>query len=336
MTPPEFLYLLGLSVKKRYSLKHRKRLPFKVLSVGNLTFGGTGKTPATIALAREAGNRGLKPCVLTRGYKGKAKGPCLVSRGEGPLLNEYQAGDEAVLMAEKLQGVPVIKGRNRYEAGIFAIQNLFSQICDRNSEFIFILDDGYQHWGLLRDKDVLLIDSTNPFGNGRLPPLGPLREPVNSMNRADIIVITKNNQKSPANSLIREIREYNKQSPVYFAGHKPSQFVTVKGDTFPLDWANDKKFFAFCGIGNPQSFRGTLISAGLGVTGFKAFRDHHRYGNADIRAITGGARMGNADWIVTTEKDIMRLKGLELPENLVALAIEFKADEEFYDEAFNF
>jgi tetraacyldisaccharide 4'-kinase len=149
MTPPEFLYLLGLSVKKRYSLKHRKRLPYKVLSVGNLTFGGTGKTRATIALAREARNRGLKPCVH-KGYKGKARS-CLVSRGEGRCLMNT-SGDEAVLMAEKLQE-PIIKGRNR-RSRIFAIQNssLKSATAILNL-FLYLMT--VNSTGVVRDKDVL-------------------------------------------------------------------------------------------------------------------------------------------------------------------------------------
>jgi len=332
MTIPEFLYYLCYSIKKRYVLRNQKRLPHKVISIGNITLGGTGKTPATIALAEEAKKRGFKPCILTRGYKGKAKGPCFVSRGEGPLLDEYQAGDEAILMAEKLKGIPIIKAKDRYEAGIFAIQNL-------NSQILFILDDGFQHWGLLRDRDILLIDSINPFGNRRLLPLGPLREPINAINRADIVVITKadaiRNQDLETNSLIKEIRKYNTGAPICFAEHRPSKFIST-GNTFPLEWAKDKKFFSFCGIGNPHSFRGTLVSAGVNVTGSKMFRDHFRYRPGDIQTISMNAKRSGAGWIVTTEKDIMRLKGLDVPGNLVALAIEFIIDKRFYNEVFNF
>jgi tetraacyldisaccharide 4'-kinase len=167
MTPFEFLYFLGYSIKKLHALKNRKNLPCRVVSIGNLTLGGTGKTPAVIALAEEAKKRGFLPCILTRGYKGKTKGPCFVSRGDGPLLSEYQAGDESILMAEKLQGVPIIKGENRYKAGMFAIQHLRSYNPDIVSKLLFILDDGFQHWILFRDKNILLVDGTNPFGNKR-------------------------------------------------------------------------------------------------------------------------------------------------------------------------
>lgn len=339
MTPLELLYFLGLSIKKRYVLRNQKRLPQKVISVGNITLGGTGKTPAAIALAREAQRTGFKPCILTRGYKGKAEGPCFVSRGEGPLLDENQAGDEAILMAEKLKGVPIVKGKNRYEAGMFAIQNLKSQISDLKSEILFILDDGFQHWALFRDKDILLIDSTNPFGNRRLLPLGSLREPVTAISRADIVVITKTDEnrklKTEATSLIEEIRQYNTKASIFFAEHRPSNFTTVNGYTMHFEWAKNKKVFGFCGIGNPHSFKKTLLSAEIDVKGLITFRDHHRYSTGDIRIITDNAKRTGSDWIVTTEKDIMRLKRFDLPENMVSLAIEFNVDEKFYNEVFN-
>jgi tetraacyldisaccharide 4'-kinase len=363
MTPLEFLYYLGYSIKKRYALKNQKRLPHRVISIGNLTLGGTGKTPATIALAEEAKKRGFKPCILTRGYRGTAEGPCFVSKGNGPILDEHRAGDEALLMAEKLNGIPVIKGKDRYKVGMFALSSLPSSL----RPDLFILDDGFQHWWLFRDIDILLIDSTNPFGNRRLLPLGSLREPIGAINRADIIVITKvpydqqsalSNQKSgdtPSltlpprgggmgggnksqnsrlKSLIEEIKRHNSKASIFFAEHMPSKFIKTNGETMPIEWAKDKKLFGFCGIGNPQSFRATLLSVDVGLTGFKIFRDHYRYNQSDIYTILRDAKGGGADWIVTTEKDIMRLKGLSLPNNIVSLAIEFTIDKEFYNEVF--
>lgn len=335
MTPPEFLYYLGYSIKKRYVTGNRQRLPNKVVSIGNITYGGTGKTPAAIALANEAKRRGFHPCVLTRGYRGKAKGPCFVSMGEGPLLDEYRAGDEALLLAEKLKGIPVVKGKNRYEAGMFALRSLLPAL----RPDLFILDDGFQHWSLHRDKDILLIDSLSPFGNRRLLPLGPLREPLGALDRADIIVITKTDKAGrridKGNGLIEEIKKYNARAPIFLTAHRPSAFITMKGDVFSIEWSRNKNFFAFCGIGNPRSFSDTLSAAGVKITGLRHFRDHYRYSAGDIKAITGEAKTKGAEWIVTTEKDIMRLRGLAMPHNIVALAIEFTADEEFYNEAFN-
>jgi tetraacyldisaccharide 4'-kinase len=337
MTVPEFLYYLGYSIKKRNALKNQRRLAGKVISIGNITLGGTGKTPATIALAKVAKQKGFRPCILTRGYKGKIRGPIFVSRGERPLLDEYQAGDEALLMANKLNGIPIIKGKDRCKAGMFALSSLPPALCPD----IFILDDGFQHWSLFRDKDILLIDGTNPFGNRRLFPLGSLREPVSATGRADVIVITKTNDsvrnrnsEKRFKSIIDEIRKYNKKAPIFFAKHSPSRFITTTGDTFPLEWAKGKRFFGFCGIGNPQSFKATLQAADAELTGFKTFRDHYRYGHGAIRAVTDYAKRIGADWIVTTEKDIIRLKELDIPENLIVLAVEFTSDEGFYDEVF--
>ena len=336
MTPVELLYFLGYSIKKGYVAKNQKRLPHHVISIGNITLGGTGKTPATIALAREAKLRGYRPCILTRGYKGKAEGPCFVSRGEGLLLNAEEAGDEAVLMAEKLKDIPVVKGKNRYEAGMFALSSLPSAL----RPDMFLLDDGFQHWALFRDKDIVLIDSSVPFGNRRLLPLGTLREPVKEIKRADIISITKTDrnkdQHITANDLIKELKTYNPHAPIFLADHKPSAFVAAKGELVADQVADGKTVFAFCGIGNPQSFRKTLLSAGLQIKGFLAYRDHHRYRTGDIQSIKDNAERTGSEWIVTTEKDIMRLRGFNMPENLVSLAIEFAVDEGFYDEVFNF
>ncbi len=353
MTPFEFIYFLGYSLKKRYIMNNQKRLPKRVISLGNVTFGGTGKTPAAIALAQEARKRGFKPCILTRGYKGKAKGPCFVSRAEGPLLDENQAGDEAILMAEKLKGIPIIKYKNRYEAGLFALSSLPLAL----SPDLFILDDGFQHWALFRDKNILLINSMNPFGNRRLLPLGSLREPVSAISRADIVVLTNTDNAGrgkelgvppthpyssrmesngeDVRSLIEEIRQYNPKAPIFSAEHKPSAFVTKAGNTLPLAWAKNKKVFGFCGIGNPYSFKKTLLSAETDIKGLITFRDHHRYSKGDIRIITDNAKKTGSDWIVTTEKDIMRLNRFDLPENMVSLAIEFSIDGRFYDEVFH-
>lgn len=330
MTLLESLYYLGYSIKKRYALKSQSRLPSKVVSVGNVTLGGTGKTPAVMALAEEAKKRGIQPCILTRGYKGKAKGPCFVSTGKGPLLDEHQAGDEALLMAEKLHGIPVVKGKDRYKAGIFVIENLALHP-------LFILDDGFQHWRLYRDTNILLLDSSRPFGNRRLFPLGSLREPINAIHRADFIVITRagiNRQIAEGDDLIEEIRHYNKEAHLFFAHHNPTKFITMYNEIMPLEWAKGKSFFSFCGIGNPQSFKETLLSMDIPLKGFIPFRDHHRYTQNDIQSIKDDASKSGAEWTVTTEKDIMRLKGLSLPKNLVSLGIEFQVDQTFYDEVF--
>ncbi len=352
MTPLELLYYAGYSIHKWHGTKIRKILPNKVISIGNITLGGTGKTPAAMALARKAVTMGFQPCILTRGYKGKAEGPCFVSRGDGPLIDAYQAGDEAMLMAETLPDVPIVKGKNRYEAGMFVIEKLQSPVPGLQSQFLFILDDGFQHWALHRDKDILLIDGTNPFGNRKLLPLGTLREPLTAMKRADIMVITNissthpppsrgegkgesvNSREASVRSLTEEIRKYASATPLYFAKHRPTAFITTSGNTFALSDMKHKKIFGFCGIGNPDSFKKNLLSLSAELKGLMIFRDHYQYKMPDFQRITGNANKSGADWIVTTEKDIMRLKGFSLPDNLLALRIEFHIDDKFYEEVF--
>jgi tetraacyldisaccharide 4'-kinase len=137
-------------------------------------------------------------------------------------------------------------------------------------------------------------------------------------------------------SLIKELTTYNPHAPIFLAEHSPETFITAKGKTFSLEQAKGKRVFAFCGIGNPQSFRETLLSAGLQIAGFLAFRDHHRYSAGDMQSIKDTAERTESEWIVTTEKDIMRLRSFSMPENLVSLAIEFTVDGKFYDEVFSY
>jgi tetraacyldisaccharide 4'-kinase len=333
MGPLEFLYYLGYSYKKYRCLKDRKRLPVRVISVGNITVGGTGKTPAVMAIAGEAKKRGQQPCILTRGYKGTAKGPCFISRGDGPLLSTDEAGDEASLMAEKVRGIPIVKGADRFEAGMFA----YREMDIRPS--LFILDDGFQHWRLHRDRDVLLIDSTNPFGNRHLLPSGILREPLKEVERADVIVITKSQPGSAKDdrsqeNLLDELRRYTPRAPIYFSGHRPVCLRTQTGEELSLGTISGKSIFAFCGIGNPLAFKNTLVSTGADVKEILVFRDHYPYSQKDLERITEGAERHNSHWIVTTEKDIMRLKGRDLPWNMVSLEIEFTIGERFYHELF--
>lgn len=308
-------------------------MPARVISIGNLTLGGTGKTPAVIAISEEAKKRGFKPCILTKGYRGNVKGPCFVSKGSEPLLNPLEAGDEAYLMAERLEGVPIVMGKNRYKSGIFAIENFNSELQTPNSKLLFILDDGFQHWALHRNTDVLLIDATNPFGNGRLFPEGRLREPLTAMRRADTIVMTKADvvSKELISTYAQKIKQYNSEAPIYTASHKPTCLVSVSGKTKNLDTLNNKEIYAFAGIANPSYFKALLISKGADIIRFKKFRDHYIYKQRNIKKIKKDAAGLE---IITTEKDLVKLKGLNSIENIYALRIEFSIEEEFYNNLF--
>lgn len=335
MGPLSTIYNLVLKCR-RYCYDHLRkpdRLPAKVISIGNITLGGTGKTPAVIALAREARKRGLNPCVLTRGYKGKAKNTCFISKGEGPLLDVEQAGDEAFLMAKTLRGVPVVKGSNRFRAGIMALEYDQLAIVNLPQSRLFLLDDGFQHWRLHRDIDVLLVDATNPFGNGRLFPEGIMREPFSALGRADIILITKSDitNEWTVYDITDEIRKYS-SAPVFKAFHKPVGIISASGKKVGAGTLEHKKVYAFTGIANPAYFQASLRSMGAEIIGFRKFRDHHLYKQKEINDIKKDA---GGHEIITTEKDLVKLSGMELPGNLSALKIEFSVDKGFYDHIFN-
>jgi len=326
MTIIQQFYYLGYCLKKWNSRHKQKRLPHKVISIGNITVGGTGKTPAAIAVAEEAKKRGYRPVILTRGYKGKAKGPCFVNAISGVGLSVEEAGDEPVVMARRLKDVPVVKSADRYEGAIFAARHLGQD----GPPLLFILDDGFQHWQLCRDVDVVLVDGLDPFGNRKMLPVGPLRGPVSELKGADIIVITKVRNEA----LAGEIKLITKNLPVHFASHEVTGLRGFDG-IVDMGLMKDKNIFAFCGIANPGSFRKTVSSLGCKIVEFKSYRDHYRYLQADMTDLEErGMRLG-ADFLITTEKDMVKLRELlRAPSNLLSLEIGFSVDKGFYDEVF--
>jgi tetraacyldisaccharide 4'-kinase len=300
------LYRLGLSCHK--SLVKPKILPGKVVSVGNLTLGGTGKTPAVISLARETKKRGFSPCV--------------------PVISASEAGDEALLMAELLKDIPVIKGSNRYESGMLAFREYF-----KNLPPVFILDDGFQHWALKRDMNIVLIDATNPFGNGKLLPEGPLREPLEGLNRADIIILTKSDMtsKEALADTMQKVKKYNSRAPVFSATHKPVDLISVNGDIRTLDFLSKKKVYTFAAIANTFSFESLLRAHGAEIVQCKNYRDHYSYKQKDLDDIKNDAL--GLD-IITTEKDLVKIRDLQMPGNVYALRIEFSVANDFYTDFF--
>lgn len=343
MMPLEFLYYLGYSLDKHYKLKRQKHLPHKVISIGNITVGGTGKTPATIAIAEEAKKRGFSPIILTRGYKGRAKGPCFVKgsselkKQNNPLRITHQAsrlyGDEPVLMAERLKDVPIVKCANRYEGGMFFLQN--HKPSAMGHQPIFILDDGFQHWRLYRDIDIVLIDGLNPFGNRRMLPIGPMREPLNELKRADIFVVTKAKNKT----LSEELRDINPEAPIYFSEYRIHKVRDIDGNEYPIEMLRDKKVYAFCGIANPDSFRQTVLSIAGEARGFRAYKDHYKYTKTDIEYLKKQCKDLTCDFLITTEKDMVKLRELcqgskGALENLLCVEIEFYVDKDIFDAIF--
>lgn len=309
---------LRLSLYRQGLMKSR-RLPGKIVSIGNVTAGGTGKTPAVIMIAERARAWGRRVCVLTRGYGGRRRGamPLVVSDTKGLLAGPEEAGDEAFLMARRLQGVPVMASPDRVRAGLEASRRWG---CD-----LFILDDGFQHMALARDADIVLLDSERPFGNGLLLPLGPLREPVGSLKRADAVIITRAGGGMPAS--LGTLSLGNK--PVFTAEHVPRRIVMPAGGKgLPLEYARGRKVLGFAGIGNPSSFKLTLDAMGAKVLAFEAFPDHHPYGPSDVRHLVSLGLERGAELALTTEKDFVRLGAWNPPFEWGYVEVDFKVNEE--------
>lgn len=323
----------GAAVKARLSLYRShilkpKILPCMVISIGNITVGGTGKTPMTMHIARRFVTEGSKVVILSRGYKGEFKGIGLVSNGADILMSAREAGDEPYLMAEKLKaqgsaGVPVIVGADRYKAGLFAIEKF--------SPDVILLDDGFQHIALARDKNIVLIDANTELEKEKLLPNGLLREPIRSLNRARIIMI-KDKKERVIDPYIKAI-----DKPVVAFSYAAVSLRALKdGTEMELKDLKDKKCFIFSALAQPGSFERTIEDLGANVIGKKRFVDHHNFLDSDIEEINKLSR--EAEFVITTEKDAVRLKGAsgdggeggvgESLKNAFILEIEVKIEKE--------
>jgi len=294
----------GAAVSLRNRLYDRgifkqERLPCKVISIGNITAGGTGKTPLVIMLANFLREKGYKPAVLSRGYGGKTILPVnIVSDGSHILMGHVEAGDEPVLIAKSTEGVPVITGPKRTQTGRSAIEKMGADV--------LILDDGFQHRAIFRDVDIVLMNRENSFGNGYLLPRGPLREPAESMKRADLI-IWKDNSLDGRYPLYQE-QGIDKFLPVLSGHLRPKSIVREStGESFPLEYIRGKRICAVAGIGSPESFRDTIESIGGVTVSLLPFPDHYRYTAEDLIDIREKASAAAAEIIMTTEKDAIRL-----------------------------
>ncbi len=280
-------------------------LPRPVVSLGNLTVGGTGKTPHVQHLAQWLSGRGIRVAVLSRGYGRATRGVAWAS-GDPP-APAAAVGDEPALLARTLPGVPVVVGESRLEAGREALR--------RREIDVFLLDDGFQHLSLGRDADLLLVDATRGLGNGLTLPLGPLREPPEHARFADALVVTKCTDASDGKRIAATV-PFPPGRPVAATRLVPRSFVDGAGrETAPPP--PGAEVAAFAGLARNDQFEATLRACGLQVGRFLGFRDHHAYGAGDIRRIEAAA--GGLP-VVTTEKDLVRLPG-PLPFRVCALRI---------------
>lgn len=309
------LYSLGL-LKKR-------RLPSPVISVGNITVGGTGKTPLVMALAKGLMERGIPTAILSRGYRRKKAAGPIVSDGRKVILSPEESGDEPFLMASALKNIPVLVGKDRFKNGELAL----SRFPLRG----FLLDDGFQHLPLHRDLNILLIDSNIGFGDGHLLPRGILREPLAQLQRADFFLLTKVKEPQACASLENKLHQVHPSAPVFHSYYDPSGLTGPDGKFEPLHALQGKGVLAISGIADPAYFSSLLRGCGMEVVEEVIFPDHHHYTSQDLISIKGKVR--NKTWMVTTEKDMVKLKSLDFDfPRLLALQIDMKIleEEEFY------
>jgi tetraacyldisaccharide 4'-kinase len=276
-----------------------KRLPGPVVSVGNLTVGGTGKTPMVACLARLWRERGGRVAILSRGYGGRAQGVTCISDGQRLYQKPPEVGEEPYWLARALPGVPVYTGANRYAAGMAAWEEFHPDL--------FLLDDGFQHFQLHRDLDLVLLDAASPFGNGFLLPRGPLREPRTALQATEVIILTRFAPERHQAQL-EAIRQDFPDKTVLTATIDPERVTSYPGGHAEgLEAMRHRALMAFAGLARPEVFAATLQDLGVDVKGFRAFADHHAYRRQEIQNLADWARTLGAGALITTSKDWARL-----------------------------
>ncbi|MEZ5345049.1 MAG: tetraacyldisaccharide 4'-kinase [Pyrinomonadaceae bacterium] len=274
------------------------------ISVGNITVGGTGKTPLVSVIAKLLAERGEKVCIISRGYKREnEKELVVVSDGKKILTDVKKAGDEPFELARKLLGKTiVISDSNRIRAGRFAKENFDTTA--------FILDDAFQHLRVKRDLDIVVIDATNPFGNKKTLPSGTLREPLSNLRRADLIVMTRTNLVEDVGNITNEIRQHNEECEIITAKSQISNISEIfdfhSGNRSDLVKPGGSAI-SFCALGNPGNFFQQLKNEGILPAATKAFPDHHDYRQKDIDLLSSLASDYSADHFLTTPKDAVKL-----------------------------
>jgi tetraacyldisaccharide 4'-kinase len=305
-----------------------KKLGATVISVGNLTLGGAGKTPMVQYIARYLKSEDHRVAILTRGYARKSSGMRVLNDPAKP--NEEAAprsylefGDEPLMLARSVPDIPIIVNKGRFDAGRRAEQCFSSDV--------LVLDDGYQHLPLARDLNILLIDATDTFGGFEMPPFGRLREPLYGLKRADAVIVTRADRPFDEAQTRAIIGHYCGDSvPImYFYSGITALRHLVTGEVYEVKNFAGWNVAVACGIGNPQAFSEDILQVGINIVSEKFFRDHHPFTQADLEEITRAAKEAGADAILTTEKDAVRLEGLthgDIP--VYAAQLEIQSDDE--------
>lgn len=328
LRPASWLYG-RVALLRRHGLEPRARtLPAPVISVGNITCGGTGKTPTAEMIARHLLQLGRRPALLSRGYGHMYTWRRAAPEGGEPSVVGDVGNDEFHVLAANLPSVAHYQGKDRYRNGLKAIEG---------GADVLILDDGFQHFRIRRDLNLVLIDALSPFGGGEVLPAGLLREPLEVLARADLFGLTRSDLADAValSTLSTYLRRRWQGIPQVFFRTRAVGWRRLSGEASPADSLGGSGVLAFCGIGNPAAFERQLLSLGVRVVDMLCFRDHHRYTEADIERIHRRALQHGVDTVVTTQKDAVKIPVSELTGEWRFLLIEQEVarGEEDYREA---
>jgi tetraacyldisaccharide 4'-kinase len=300
LLPISFLYFIGLQVwclLYKLGIKKKRQLSVPVVSVGNITWGGTGKTSLVIYIAKCLASKGIRVGIVSRGYKGKARKPLVVSDGYHILCSWKDSGDEPWMIADTLlqYNVAVAIGRNRFDAG-----NLLLKLLPLD---IILLDDGFQHLPLRRDVNIVCLHAKKPFGHGLLLPAGNLRETKSALNRSHFTVVVGESKTTDFLQAKRQI----------------CGFRNLAGGSLSID----EKVFITCAIGNPHDFLDNLKELNIDIAGYKFYSDHHQFSEGDIENIASQAQSRGADTVILTRKDAVKIEMLSLPDSVQWLIADY-------------
>lgn len=311
---PAKLYELAVRLRvAAYETEYRKpkRLDATVIGVGNITLGGTGKTPMVAYIARYVKSEDHSVAILTRGY-GRTSSGMRALNTESDSIHNAQAhnsysefGDEPLMLARDLPDIPIVINKDRYEGGRWAIDALGAEV--------LVLDDAYQHLALSRDLNILLIDATDPFGGFEMVPFGRLREPLYAIKRADLVIVTRADKpfdQDQTNAIIKHF--CGNKVPVMHAYASITRLRHIEtAEMYETNQFTGWNAAVMCGIGNPQAFADDILQVGINIVSENFFPDHHAFMQQDLDRVTHAAQDAGADMIITTEKDAVRLEGLK-------------------------
>ena len=310
------LYLLPYHL----GIRKRRRLPCPVLCIGNLTTGGTGKTPMTQTVCRLLQQAGKRVVILSRGYGGKNEYGCAIAAdGENVLLTAVDAGDEAYLLASTLPGIPVVVGKDRRVTGALA--------WERFRPDVIVLDDGMQFWQLHRDLDIVLLNACEPFDNGWTFPRGLLREPPSHLRRAGIVVLTnaKRAGRDQISAVQKQVARLAPNVPIFAADLAPTGLRALTGKIeCPVAWLAGRRIAALSALGNPTAFEALLETLGADIVDRSRFRDHQAISSEELARVCREAHSVGAEAVITTEKDAVKLDAENTLLPLLALQVEMQ------------